>query len=227
MPDGTLCFVQGSSEVEPSGWRHDLMNKNRKGSLFSCGAKFENPRLLLGNLGWPYGLALGPAGEIWFSESWNHRICRLKDGTAAPVISNMAGYPARFGAARDGGLWLGIFAVRTHLIEFVLREDKYRREMMRTIAEDFWIAPAYFTSGHYHEPMQSGSVKALGIVKPWAPPRSYGLVAHIDRDGEFTHSLHSRVGGKYHGIVSAVETAQGLVIASKGANRLLLAEVRS
>ena len=33
---------------------------------------------------------------------------------------------------------------------------------------------------------------------------------------------HSRVGGRYHGITAAIETAKGLVFVSKGSGRLLL-----
>ncbi len=70
--------------------------------------------------------------------------------------------------------------------------------------------------------MQTGGIKALGIQKPWAPPRSYGLLARLDADGEVEETLHSRVGGRYHGITAAIETAQGVVIVSKGSGRVLL-----
>ena len=70
--------------------------------------------------------------------------------------------------------------------------------------------------------MQSGSIKTLGIQKPWAPPRSYGLVARIDEDGDVIESLHSRVGGRCHGVTAACETAQGLVIVSKGREWVVL-----
>src|ERR1700736_5285385 len=81
---------------------------------------------------------------------------------------------------------------------------------------------ALATSGHCHEPMQFGSIKALGIEKPWAPPRSYGLLVRLDEDGEAVESLHSRVGGRHHGITAACDTAQGLVIVSRGSGRMLL-----
>ena len=58
--------------------------------------------------------------------------------------------------------------------------------------------------------------------KPWAPPRSYGLLVRIDEDGEAVESLHSRVGGRHHGITAARDTAQGLVIVSRGSGRVLL-----
>ena len=70
--------------------------------------------------------------------------------------------------------------------------------------------------------MQWGGLKALGIQKPWAPPRSYGLLVRINDEGDVVHSRHSRVGGQYHGITSACQTAQGLVIVSKGSGRVLL-----
>ena len=58
--------------------------------------------------------------------------------------------------------------------------------------------------------------KALGA------PRSYGLIAQIDEDGDVIESLHSRVGGRCHGVTAACETAQGLVIISKGHGQALL-----
>jgi hypothetical protein len=107
-------------------------------------------------------------------------------------------------------------------VEFVLREDDFREEMMRTIPKQYWVAPALATGGDCLEPMQFGGIKALGIQKPWAPPHSYGLVARLDRNGEPVESLHSRVGGRYHGVTAAIEAAQGLVVVSKGSGRVLL-----
>ena len=57
---------------------------------------------------------------------------------------------------------------------------------------------------------------------PWAPPRSYGLYAHVDDEGEIVESLHSRAGGLYHGVTAACDMPQGTVIVAKGAGRLLL-----
>jgi len=47
-------------------------------------------------------------------------------------------------------------------------------------------------------------------------------LARLDAEGEVIETLHSRVGGKNHGITSAIETAQGVVIISKGSGRVLL-----
>jgi hypothetical protein len=227
-PDGTIFLAEGSSSTLPDEWLRDLMEKNHSGRLIACGAKLDGARVLLRDLHYPHGLALSPDGKtLWFTESWKHRLSRAPvDGRALgkveTVIGNMPGYPARLGRAAAGGFWLSLFAVRTHLVEFVLREDEYRRAMMREVPPPLWIGPALATTGDCHEPMQFGNIKALGIEKPWAPPRSYGLLARIDAEGEAVESLHSRRGGRHHGITAALETAQGLVIASKGSGRLLL-----
>jgi hypothetical protein len=226
--DGTIFMTEGSTRTAPADWVRDLMEKNSAGRILSCGPQLDEPRTVLRDLPYPNGLAVSRDGrQLFFTEAWSHRLCRALIeaqtlGPVTPVLPNLAGYPGRLGHANAGGFWLAIPAVRTHLIEFVLREDDYREEMIHTIPPQYWIAPALATRGDALEPMQSGGIKALGIEKPWAPPRSYGLVARVEEDGEFVESLHSRVGGKYHGITSACDTAQGLVIISKGHGRVLL-----
>ena len=73
----------------------------------------------------------------------------------------------------------------------------------------------------YLEPMQGAHLKMMGVVKPWAPPRSYGLVIRLNDDGLIRYSLHSRFDGKNHGVVAAVECAGHLYVVSQGAKRLL------
>ena len=69
--------------------------------------------------------------------------------------------------------------------------------------------------------MQGAHLKMMGVVKPWAPPRSYGLVIRLDEQGLIRYSLHSRFDGKHHGIVAAVERDGWLYLLSKGRRRLL------
>jgi sugar lactone lactonase YvrE len=231
-PDGTIFVAEGSAGRAPSDWRRDLMEKQRRGQIVSCGPAFEAPQIQKQGLQFPYGLALSDDGKsLWFTESWSHRLSRAPisgrtQGPTTAVIGNMPGYPGRLSRAKSGGFWLALFAVRTHLVEFVLREDEFRDEMMRTIPQDLWVSPALATTDHCHEPMQLGNVKALGIEKPWAPPRSYGLVARFGEDGDFLESLHSRRGGRHHGITAVAETPQGLVILSKGSGKILLDTTR-
>jgi len=227
VPDGRIFAVEGSTARPPDAWRHDLMEKRHDGRLIACDAALNSATTLLSDLHYPYGLAVAPdTGQLWFSESWAHRVSRLPltgNGPAKPeiVLRNLPGYPARLHG--DGrGFYLALFARRTHLIEFVLKEDDFRQEMIATIPPDYWIAPAYAGGSDCLEPMQIGAVKALGIQKPWAPPRSYGLLVRLDAEGEASASIHSRAGGRFHGITGACATSQGVVIAARGAGRLLL-----
>ena len=226
-PDGRIFLGDGSTRHQAEDWCGDLMERNKLGRIIGCDAALRDARVLLRGLEFPGGLAIA-GGQLWFVETFAHRLSRADispDGSlSAPraVIRNMPGYPSRLSCSNDGGFWLSLFGVRTHLVEFVLREDDFRQEMMRTIPKQYWVAPALAADGDCLEPMQFGGIKALGIQKPWAPPRSYGLIARLDRNGEPLESLHSRVGGRYHGITAAIETTQGLVIVSKGSGRVLL-----
>jgi hypothetical protein len=61
----------------------------------------------------------------------------------------------------------------------------------------------------------------MGILKPWAPPRSYGLVVRAGADFLPRYALHSRVGGRNHGVVAVAERDDDLFVLAKGAGRIL------
>jgi len=105
----------------------------------------------------------------------------------------------------------------------VLRENAYRRRMMSEIDPAYWIAPKLKSGQSFLEPMQGAHIKTMGVVKPWAPPRSYGLVIRLDATGVPLFALHSRVDGVNHGIVAAVEMDGALFALAKGPGRLLRA----
>ncbi len=227
-PDGRIFMVEGAVGRTPDQWRHILMEKGRSGRLIACGPDLANPSVLLRDLAYPYGVAASADGAmLWLTESGAHRLSRFPltaggIGSGEVIADNLPGYPARLHPDGHGGFFLGLFARRTHLIEFVLKEDDFREEMMRTMPEHHWIAPAFAGGADCLEPMQIGGVKALGIQKPWAPPRSYGLLVHLDSEGEATDSLHSRAGGRFHGITGACRAPQGVVIAARGTGCLVL-----
>lgn len=137
------------------------------------------------------------------------------------MVTELPGYPSRMSVAAGGGFWLSCFVCRSQLVEFVLREPAYRQRMVQEIDPRYWIAPA-LSSGHsFLEPLQGAGVKQMGMLKPWAPPRSYGLVLRVSADGRILSSLHSQVDGRHHGVTAVVECAGALWAASKGSGRLL------
>ena len=136
-------------------------------------------------------------------------------------LSDIAGYLGRLIPAAGGGAWLTVFAPRSQLVEFVLREDDYRKDMMAEIPEPLWIAPSLSAPQTFLEPLQGGGLKHLGIVKPWAPTRSYGLVLRLDQAFQPVFSMHSRADGRRHGITSCLEADGRLLATSKGGDLIV------
>src|SRR5260221_14572430 len=88
--------------------------------------------------------ACASGDEILASESWRHRLIAIAaDGSQRAVFDNLPVYPSRLSKAPSGGFWLTAFAARTQLVEFVLRENAYRRRLMAEIDAEFWIAPKF------------------------------------------------------------------------------------
>jgi hypothetical protein len=172
-------------------------------------------------LGYAFG-ARAAGGEVLVSESWRHRLIAVRlDGSTRIVHSHLPVYPSRLSPASSGGYWLTAFIARSLLVEFVLREPAFRKRMMAEIEPEFWVAP-HLRSGHsFKEPLQGAHIKTMGVIKPWAPPRSYGLVIRLDSNGAPLYSLHSRVDGTNHGVVSAIEVNGELLMIAKGPGRIL------
>jgi hypothetical protein len=218
--DDRLVFSEGSQRRGPDQWCHDLMELGASGRVARWEIAGGQTVPLVQGLGHAFGV-LPTAGGVLVSESWRHRVLRIGEGAARPVLAELPGYASRMAAARDGGFWLTCFVCRTQLVEFVLREPAYRKRMIAEIDPRYWIAPA-LSSGHsFLEPLQGAGVKQMGVLKPWAPPRSYGLVLRVADDGRILRSMHSQVDGRHHGITAVAEHDGALYAASKGSGRLL------
>lgn len=222
LPDGRIAVAEGSAVNGPEAWARDLLERRAQGRVVLAAADLSSASTLASGLAWPDGLLVRGA-SLWISEAWRHRVqaVALAGGAMTTVLAELPGYPARLAPDPDGGAWLTLLAVRTQLLEFVLREDAYRKEMLSTIDPRWWIAPSLRATGHYLEPLQGGAIRKLGIVKPWAPPRSYGLVVKLSGRGEIVDSLHSRAGGTHHGITACLRRGERLIAVSKGGGRLL------
>jgi len=224
----TLFICVGSDVHQPSDWQRDLLQHRTAGSLWRVALDGSSAVCLAAHLAYPNGLLLRDGGRIAVSEAWRHRVLDFPTGErGAPrvLLDDLPGYPGRLSPSSDGGAWLAVFAPRSQLVEFVLREDRYRHWMMQTIEPAHWIAPALRAGLSYKEPMQGGAVKTLGIFKPWAPSRSYGLVVRLDHDFIPVASLHSRADGRRHGVTSCLEFRGDLAVACRGDNALICADL--
>lgn len=221
---GSILVTQGSAPHRPSDWVVDLMGKGASGSVWRIDLETGTETCLARGLAWPNGILVEPDHRLVISESWRHRLLRLSAdgrGQAGPVLSKLPGYPARLAPSPGGGAWLALFAPRNRLIEFVLDENDYRTDMMRDIDREFWIAPSLSSSVSFLEPLQCGSVRTMGIRKPWAPSRSYGLVVRLDEALQPVESFHSRSNGNRHGVTSVVEAGGRVLAAAKGGHAIL------
>ena len=166
--------------------------------------------------------AAASGSDVLVSESWRHRLVAIApDGSRKVVLGRLPVYPSRLSPASGGGFWLTAFTARTQLVEFVLREPGYRRRMIDEIEPDYWVVPRLNSGNSFKEPLQGAHIKTMGVMKPWAPPRSYGLVVRLSADGAPLYSLHSRADGVNHGVVAAVELNGDLVMIAKGPGRIL------
>ena len=222
-PRGTVIATDGSTQRPYRQWVYDLMERGRTGRVLSLDIASGSVRTLASGLQYAFG-ACTAGDALLVSESWRHRVIAIAaDGSRRTILDNLPVYPSRMSPASSGGFWLTAFAARTQLVEFVLRENAYRRRMMSEIDPAYWIAPKLKSGQSFLEPMQGAHIKTMGVVKPWAPPRSYGLVIRLDATGVPLFALHSRVDGVNHGIVAAVEMDGALFALAKGPGRLLRA----
>jgi hypothetical protein len=219
--DNTLIATDGSSTCGVDDWARDLLELNRTGRVFRLDPGKQSVTLLAQGLGHAFG-ACAHGNGVLVSESWRHRLVLVAPG-ASPrtLLAHLPVYPSRLAKASGGGYWLTAFTARTQLVEFVLREPAYRRRMMAEIDPAYWVAPRLRSGISFKEPMQGAHIKTMGVIKPWAPPRSYGLVIRLNADGQPLYSLHSRVDGVNHGIVAAIEMGDDLVLIAKGPGRVL------
>jgi hypothetical protein len=220
--DGGFVVAEGSATSRPGDWRRDLLERRRSGSVWMVAAGGGSAERLAAGLAFPSGLAEAPGGGIAVCEAWAHRIVALGEGgRREELLSDLPGYPWRMAAGGRGTVWLTVAAPRSQLVEFVLRETEFRRRMMAEIDPAYWVAPALSSGRDFREPMQGGAIKSMGILKPWAPTRSYGLLVQLDARFQPVRSFHSRADGRHHGITSVVARGDSVLAASRGGGRIL------
>jgi hypothetical protein len=220
--DGALFLCNGSSTHPATDWTVDLMEKGQSGSVWRIDPDTGQATCLARQLAFPNGI-LVHGTDLVISESWRHRLLRLphSGGQPAVLLDKLPGYPGRLQPARDGGAWLAIFAPRNRLVEFVLQEDAYRADMLREVPRRHWIAPSLSASDSFLDPLQCGAVKTMGIRKPWAPSRSYGLAVRLNAALQPVASYHSRANGARHGVTSIAEIGGRVWVAARGGHVIL------
>ena len=223
-----LCFAgpdilyacQGSARHAPEDWQRDLLERRRSGTVWRIELASGAAECLGEGLGFPNGILLIDGGRrAAIAESWRHRLLAIETARhAAPeiLLDDLPGYPGRLCPAGGSGAWLAVFAPRSRQVEVVLREHAFRRGMMRAIAPGYWIAPGL-------RPLR-GARKPGGMAG-WARRRSHGLVLRLDADFAPVAALHGRATGRRHGVTSCLEIEGELLVACRGDDLLIAAEL--
>lgn len=226
--DNELVVAQGSATRPNSDWKRDLMERQATGSVWRINLGNGEANVVAKGLSWPYGLARLTDGDLAVSESWKHRVVRINPrGEVTPLLSDLPGYPARISAGSNGGFWLAIFAPRNQIIEFIQREPAFLNRMLTEVDPAYWAAPSLKPSATFLEPLQGGAQKHLGMLKPWAPSRSYGLVVQTDARFRPIRSWHSRADGTRHGVMACVPWDGRVIAACKGGDALVAIDAGS
>lgn len=223
----TLLVCIGSDRLGLDDWQRDLLERGESGSVWQVSLQGGAPVCIARNLAYPSGVMVQEDSVI-VSEAWRHRLIAVPasgEGRVQLVLDDLPGYPGRLSERSGGGAWLSVFAPRSQLIEFVLREQAFRRHMMAKIDTRYWIAPSLRAGRSFKEPMQVGAVKTLGVHKPWAPTRSYGLAVCLDEGFVPVLSLHSRADGHRHGVTSCVEMEGRLIVTCRGDGAVVAADL--
>lgn len=211
-PDGSLLVCIGSTQT--TDWRWSLVRKGHDGLLLRvAGGEVE---VLDQALAWPSGVALDGEDGFLLSLSLGWRIERRSlalPSRGTTMLKNLPGYPGRITRCPDGnGWWVAMPYMRNRATEFLLEDSELTQAMVDGMEPDAWLVPALGTTNVYRAPLQVGQIRVLGEVKPWAPPRSYGLVFRLDRRGHVLGSAHSRSDGHTHGVTGVAVAADGAVV---------------
>jgi len=221
LPEGDIAATIGAAGTKASDWRQDVMSRGHSGSVWRL-SEGGAAQMIADGLAYPNGVAPHGQDGLIVSLAWETALVSISDGNRPVyVLQNLPGYPSRIVAAHDGGYWLSIFAPLNQLVEFVLRENKYRKRMMAELAPEYWICPSLTPASSPLEVMQDGAQKIGGSIKPWAPSLSYGLVVRIDENLLPQYSYHSRSNGQRHGITSLVDTDKALLVTTHGGAAVL------
>ena len=194
--DGTLIATDGSSDMRRRrlGARPDGLN--RTGRVFRLDPGRQDRDTLAQGLGHAFG-----ACALWqcvlVSESWRHRLVPVAPGGTAADRARLT-----FPSIPRGLSKAARRRLLAHRLHRAHAADRVRAARAGLPAphdggdrSELLGCPAPALGLSFKEPMQGAHIKTMGVIKPWAPPRSYGLVIRLDADGQPLYSLHSRVDG--------------------------------
>jgi hypothetical protein len=220
VPDGFVATV-GSSSLGGAQWTRALATRDRSGKIIRVAG--GEAHVAATGLAWPSGVARDGDGVI-LSLSLDHRIVRrlLSDlsGPDTVIESNLPVYPGRIHNAGET-FWVAAPYARNAATEFILEEESLCRDMVQSLQPSEWLVPQLRRENPYREALQSGQLRVMGVIKPWAPPKSYGLAFELSTSRGVTRSFHSRADGVVHGVTGVFARGKVAIATSRGRANLV------
>lgn len=217
--DASVLVCVGS--LSQDAWEQGLVRKVADGRLLKVAG--DDVHVLADGLAWPAGV-LPTRDGFMMSLSQSHRIeFRTHSGSAdgsRAVLKNLPGYPGRLALSGDH-LVATMPYMRNRAVELMLRDDALRTNMLERLEPDSWLIPRLGVTSEHRVPLQVGQIRVLGEIKPWAPPRTYGLAFTFTEKGLVTESVHSRADGSTHGITGIAAAGRQVALVSNGSGKVV------
>jgi hypothetical protein len=222
LPDGSVIATVGSRHHDAHNWSRALVRGDRSGMIVRLDG--SRARVEAQALAWPSGIEVASPTEVLLSLSFDHRIevrsLAALSRPSRPIARNMPVYPGRLSATADGW-WVAAPYIRNRVTEMLLDEPEVIDQMVARVDPEDWFVPRLRCTNPYTDTMQMGQLRVLGVVKPWAPARSCGLVLRMDGTGRVVESAHARVDSPRHGVTGVAVSGGRIMVAAKGFGNLL------
>lgn len=186
---GVVYFSDSSSRYERRNHISLIISGDKTGRLMKYDPKSEEIMVLLNNLSFPNGVALGQNGQfILVAETTNCRILKLwlespKAGIVE-VFAQLPGFPDNIKRNPKGEFWVGIHSRRGKFLEWILSYP--------------WI-------GNAVAKLPIDITKMTSYLSKWI---GHGLALRLREDGEILEMLEDR-NGKIWKYASEIEEKNG------------------
>jgi hypothetical protein len=207
--DGSLAVALGQAGIAIVGGAHDgkiIANLGRRPLILPTALGFAGADTLFVCL----GADLNP-GDDWQSMTGSVWRVSLSGGAAVCLASDLA-YPS--------GLLLhdGRIAVAESGRKRLLDLSALQPETPRVLSDDLPGLPGRLSAA-------PGGGAWLAVSALPAPPHAFGLALRLGRDFTPVDALQSRADAKRHSVASCLEIRGELIVACKGSNLVLVADL--
>ncbi|XP_022744254.1 protein STRICTOSIDINE SYNTHASE-LIKE 2-like [Durio zibethinus] len=174
--DGSIYFTDSSSLYQRRNYIPLILTGDKTGRLMKYEQESKQVTILLTNLSFPNGVALGKDGSfLLFAETTNCRIMRywLTTSKAATLetFAQLPGFPDNIKRSPRGGFWVAMHSRRHMIISWILSYPQVGSALIKLLPIDI--------------------MKAYSV---WSKCSGTGLAMRLSEDGEILETLEHKSG---------------------------------